>query len=184
MKKIKGIIPEVKMSAINVEGVMNLKPYKILSVNTNSLFDGKLGLLDIIRKAFPEKFLIRKDFIMIPRQIKESKEAGADAVLIIRDFLTSNQYDVLIQTCEKEHIIPITETQQIIIHIGKIVLVNSRNLNTGKFYRKQAEEVCREYKAWNKNVIYASGEDSDRVIKEGIADAVLIGTKFMQGKLK
>ena len=121
---------------------------------------------------------------MIPRQIKESKEAGADAVLIIRDFLTSEQYDVLIQACEKEQIIPITETHQIDYPIGEPILVNSRNLNTGRFSKKQAEKICKMYKKSGKNVIYASGESSDRIIKQKIADAVLIGTAFMQGKLK
>lgn len=190
MKKFKGIIPEVKMSEIGGSNyhIGKLEPYNVISVNTNSLFKGNLDMLKRLRAKFPKKFIIRKDFITISKQIKESKEAGADAVLLLRDFLTSWQYDILLSTCTEENIMPITEVHSR-YHppnpkiIGPI-LVNSRNLNNGRFYRKQATEICKAFKEGGKNVIYASGENSDRVIKKGIADAVLIGTAFMKGKLK
>ncbi len=166
------------------EIIRKLKPYSIVSVNTSSLFNGDLTLLKKIRKKYPEKFLIRKDFIMIPRQIKESKDAGADAVLLIRDFLTKEQYGKLIDTCEKENVISITEITSAILVDSKVVIVNSRNLNTGDIYPGNAEKVCKDIRKLYKNIIYASGENSDRVIKEGIADAVLIGTAFVKDKLK
>ena len=46
---------------------------------------------------------------MIPRQVKESKEAGADAVLIILDMLNICQYNILIKACRKYKILPIIE---------------------------------------------------------------------------
>ena len=198
--RFKGIIPEVKMSeamsitlygesvmdehAIQLHYIKKLKSYPVVSVNTSPLFKGSLGLLEYVRMRYPKKFLIRKDFIMIPRQIKESKEAGADAVLIIRNLLPRDQYHLLIKTCALFKIIPITEINELYTDvIGENILVNSRDLNTEEIDRKRAERVVAQYREYQ-NVIYASGENSDRVVKKGIANAVLIGTAFMKGKLE
>ncbi len=169
-----------------LEILQMLKPYDIVSVNTSSLFDGSLYLLKRVRKQYPKKFLIRKDFIMIPKQVKESKESGADAVLIIKTFLNVMQYDKLIDSCKKENIIPITEVNKDLLFRmrGEAILINSRNLNTGNFDIDETEELCKRLRDGEENVIYASGENSDRVIKEGIADAVLIGAAFMRGELE
>jgi indole-3-glycerol phosphate synthase len=183
--QIKGIIPELKMS----EGVARakfylkaMKDYPILSINTSSLFNGNIHLLEMARDMYPKKYLIRKDFIMIPRQIEESKIAGADAVLLIKDFLSLEQYIVLTNACAKLGIDFITEVTGCDMVIGSKVLVNTRDLNTGTFYSERAKNICRFYKKniKNVNVIYASGESSDKVVKKGIADAVLIGTAFMR----
>ena len=64
--KFKGIIPEVKMSEATLsfdEIREKVKPYPIVSINTNSLFGGDIALLMMIRRKYPKKFLIRKDFI-------------------------------------------------------------------------------------------------------------------------
>lgn len=187
--KIKGIIPELKMS----EGKHNvlyhlskMKDYPILSINTSSLFDGELDYLKMARKMYPDKYLIRKDFIMVPLQIKESKEAGADAVLLIRNLLSENQYYTLIGACKIFKIEPITELGGSGIRkpLGKIVLINSRDLNIGEFDKELAKKRCTAYKSAGFNVIYASGENSNKVVEKGIVDAVLIGTSFMKGKMK
>ena len=186
--KLKGIIPELKMSEANKDTTyfQRLKSYKVVSVNTSSLFDGELRMLKLIRRMYPKKFLIRKDFIMIPKQIKESKEAGADAVLLIRNMINTIQYNILMEACKKYKIEPITELGGSGIEkaLGRIVLINSRNLNTGQFNKGLAERRCIVYKSAGYNVIYASGENSDRVVKKGIADAVLIGTAFMRHEVE
>ncbi len=186
--KLKGIIPELKMSEAGFficnYYLEKMEDYSVLSINTSSLFKGELDYLRQARKMYPRKFLIRKDFIMIPRQIKESKEAGADAVLIIRNLLPRDQYHLLIKTCALFKIIPITEINELYTDvIGENILVNSRDLNTEEIDRKRAERVVAQYREYQ-NVIYASGENSDRVVKKGIANAVLIGTAFMKGKLE
>lgn len=208
--KIKGIIPELKMSK-RLPALLPLQkfedmlqPYKIISINTSSLFEGTITNLERAKKVFPKKFIIRKDFIMIPRQIKESKEAGADAVLILYEFLKYGQYKELIKACKKYKIVPIVEISKLghcidpnyehsklhsILSEGHVtILVNSRDLNSdgkiSKIDKGYAEWVCKRLKENGiKNFIYASGEKSDRVVKKGIADAVLIGTTFMNGKL-
>ncbi len=190
--RFKGIIPEVKLSEVDPTAFTvdvlstisdKLKPYPIIAVNTSGLFNGTLGILKYIRDKHPKKFIIRKDFIMIPRQIEESKQAGADAVLIIREMLHENQYNILIEACKKYKITPIVEAG-IRTSGSNIIMFNSRNLNTSTFDKALAERRCKAFKAAHYNVIYASGENSDRVIKAGIADAVLIGTAFMRDELK
>ncbi len=202
--KLKGIIPELKMiEGSNQVGYYldNLRPYPVISINTSGLFCGNLEMLCVARQMFPNKFIIRKDFIMVPKQIKESKEAGADAVLLIYEFLEFEQYKELIKACKKCKIMPIVEInwfgghedtwyeknklRSIQIEGSVTILVNSRDLNTGYINKKYAEYVCKRLEVNGiKDFIYASGEKSDRVVKKGIADAVLIGTAFMQGKLK
>ena len=188
--KFEGIIPELKFSeGSNQLGyfIEMLEPYPIVSVNTSSLFGGDISFIESVREKYPDKFIIRKDFIMVPKQIEESRQMGADAVLIIRDFLTSKQYDELIFACRTKGVIPLTEVHNRYCEdawkIRDPILVNSRNLNTGEFNKNQAIAICKAFKEGGKNVIYASGENSDKVVKEGIADAVLIGTAFMRGEL-
>ena len=84
-------------------------------------------------------------------------------------------------------ITPITEVHnsiQPMMESDSIILVNSRNLNTTEITKEKAENLCLYYKNRNFNVIYASGENSNRVIKKRIVDAVLIGTAFMNEKIK
>ena len=188
--KFKGIIPELKFSEGSNQVdyfIEKFEEYPVVAVNTSSVFNGNISFMAVVRAKYPKKFIIRKDFIMIPKQIEESKEMGADAVLLIADFLTTEQYVKLTAFCKAIDIEYITEIGNVNFGIiGRNVLINSRNLNTGKFHRELAEEHCRFWKERSKsfNVIYASGEKSDRVIKKGIADAVLIGTAFMQEKMK
>lgn len=188
--KFTGIIPEFKNSeTLDKEHYGSLlrrfNCYPIISVNTSILFDGDIEDLRAFRQFFPKKYLIQKDFIMIPKQIKESKEAGANAVLLLKNYLTEEQYEELVYTCHSLKITPLTEVQgKMQPSVDCLVMINSRDLNTGKINKKQAEELCKDYKQAGFNVIYASGENSDRVVKKGIADAVLIGTAFMQNKLK
>lgn len=63
--KLKGTIPEVKMSEgrftkialLNIELLFDqLKPYKIIAVNTSSLFNGGAYLIPFLREVFPKKF--------------------------------------------------------------------------------------------------------------------------------
>jgi len=48
----------------------------------NHYFGGELAYLDVVRRAVPLP-LLRKDFVVDPYQIDESRVAGADAILVI-----------------------------------------------------------------------------------------------------
>lgn len=62
-----------------------------LSVLTDEkYFQGKLEYIHLIRDAVPLPVL-RKDFIIDPYQVYESRAAGADAILLIAECLTTNE---------------------------------------------------------------------------------------------
>lgn len=184
------IIPEIKMSEALKGKTFNyylnkVKPYQVIAINTSSLFNGNIDMLRKARKKYPYKQIMRKDFIMIPRQIDESKKAGADWVLLLSEYLAKDQLNLLKDYCEKKYIGYIIETNSYndSFKWRDRILVNSRNLNTGLINKGKAINVCRGYKN-GQPLTYASGEKSNDISDKGIAFYVLIGTAFMKEKLK
>lgn len=186
------IIPEIKMSEAlsekNFEYYLEkIEPYPIVSVNTSSLFDGNLKILEKVASRYQKKKIIRKDFIEIPRQIEESAISGADYVLLLVEYLKKSQLERMIEECYKEKLSPLLEVNSYKRLPSTInsVLVNSRDLNTGFIDRRKAENVCKRYmKDGIREIIFGSNENSDEIVKRGIANYVLIGTAFMKEVLK
>ena len=188
------IIPEIKMSEA-MEGksfeyyLEKVKPFQFIAVNTSSLFNGNIDMLKKAKEAYQSKSILRKDFITIPRQIDESYEAGASHVLLLAEYLESNQLEKLVDYCSNDFsglILPVLEVNSYrkLPKNTEIVLVNSRNLNTGKIKMEKAIEACKKYREKGFSVVYASGENSDAMVNREIADYVLIGTAFMKESLK
>jgi len=187
--KFKGIIPELKINKGTkcVEHyIKKLEPYPVVSVNTSGLFNGHIGLIYEVRRCYPKKFILRKDFIMTQLQINESIKAGANGVLLIKYFLDAVQLSTLLSYCKKKKIVPFVEIRAIdtsyLKDPGYPIVVNSRSLNSGRPEKELAETICLTLKG-KSNVIYASGEESDRILTEKKADGVIIDTGFMQEKI-
>lgn len=188
------MIPEIKMSEAKEGKSFNyyLKkagnyafPNDIISINTNSLFKGNLDMLKKAVKKYKSKSIFRKDFIMIPRQIDESIKAGANYILLLVEYLSRKQLKKLIEYCNEKKIAPILEVNNYInFKEGHFILVNSRDLNTGKINKKKARKVCKRYKNDGHYTIYASGENSENIVIKKIAEDILIGTAFMKEKFK
>jgi indole-3-glycerol phosphate synthase len=109
---------------------------RMISIVTNEpLFKGQL---DFIRRAKAVSTLpiLRKDFITTPDQVRESKLAGADAILLIVAHLSAQQLTTLnqlalrlgLQTLVEAH--TATELSQAIACHPTLVGINSRNLTT------------------------------------------------------
>lgn len=62
----------------------------ISCLTDEKFFDGRLSYIERVREAVPLPVL-RKDFIIDPWQLWESRAAGADAVLLIAECLTEGQ---------------------------------------------------------------------------------------------
>lgn len=182
------IIPEIKMSeAKNGKSLEyyleRAGKYPIIAINTSSLFKGSIPMLKKAREMYGEKKIIRKDFIMIPRQI--DKFIKIDYALLLAEYLPQTQLERLGDYCHVKGILPLIEVSSYKKFKHKeMILVNSRNLNTGEINREKAIELCKEYKKEGYNVIYGSGENSDMIARQKIADYVLIGTAFMKETLQ
>jgi len=131
----KGVIRE-DFNAIKIARIYEDNSASALSVLTDEkFFQGSLEYLRSIR-AITKLPILRKDFIIDPYQIYESRLAGADAVLLIvaalipkklRDFLiltASLDMDALVEVHNEEEL-------DLAIEAGaKIIGINNRDLNT------------------------------------------------------
>jgi indole-3-glycerol phosphate synthase len=72
-------------------------------------FHGSLADLQAVRSSVSIPVL-RKDFVVHPAQIIESRAAGADAVLLIVASLTDPELRALLETCGDVGLAPLVET--------------------------------------------------------------------------
>lgn len=165
-----------------------------LSVLTDEpWFDGRLAYLDQVRAAVPLPVL-RKDFMIDPWQIYESRAAGADAILLIGEALPTDLLkEMLEMACElgMTSLIEVHEDEtlaRIQDEIGfpnrwrSLLGINNRNL---KIQRTDLSTTARlAGRVADGTVIVAESgiqtrEDVQRLIQAG-AHALLIGETFMR----
>lgn len=156
-------------------------------------FHGGVEYLKKIRKITPLP-IIRKDFIIEEYQIYEAKVIGADAILLIAAILDDETFirlyelayslglDVLCEAHNQE------ELQRLLAMDVKIVGINNRNLKTFQVSLDTTKELTSQFadKFQNGKVIVSeSGVSQDKdvvVLKQSKADALLIGTAFMESE--
>ncbi len=152
-------------------------------------FQGNEAFLKEIKPAVSLPCL-RKDFIVDPRQIRESYEMGADVILLIVASLTQEQLtdwhalarsyglSVLVEVHNEE------ELEQAIQAGAEIIGVNNRNLKT---FEVSLENSLRLIKLMPKEAIkvsesgIASSSDCDILEAAGF-DAVLVGETLMRAE--
>jgi indole-3-glycerol phosphate synthase len=165
-----------------------------LSVHTDSHFSGRIEDIMAVR-AVTDLPILRKDFIIDPYQIYESRKAGADAILLIAHLLTDTQLheflviahelgmDCLVEVHTLEELQRVQQTP------ATLVGVNNRNLQTFK------TDVQNTFDLWpycdkSRLVISESGVSSGAeaeklqalgvrgiLVGEGLVKAVDIGAK-------
>jgi indole-3-glycerol phosphate synthase len=110
-------------------------------------FSGSLGDLEAVRAAVSLPVL-RKDFIVDPRQVAESRAVGADAVLLIVASLEEADLAYLLGECDRVGIEALVEAHNeaeaaIAVRAGaKIIGVNNRDLRTFQTDLAVAERVA------------------------------------------
>ncbi len=152
-------------------------------------FNGGVDYLRQIRDM-TQLPIIRKDFIIDEYQVYEAKVIGADAILLIAAILDDGQFkklydlayslglDVLCEVHNEE------EMQRMIKLNVKIIGINNRNLKT---FEVSLETTRRLAAMAPKGTVLVSesgvlnGGDI-RVLKLSGADALLIGTAFMEAE--
>lgn len=157
-----------------------------LSVLTDvQFFGGSNQNLARCRSAVPLPAL-RKDFMIAPEQIAESRVLGADAVLLIVAILTDDEIrkmqdlawelgmDALVEVHDG------AELERAVKCGAKMIGVNNRDLRTFVTHLETSETLLPQLGSEVLKVAESameSAEDVDRMRDAG-ADAVLIGTAF------
>jgi indole-3-glycerol phosphate synthase len=160
-----------------------------VSVLTEALhFQGSLEHLKNIRKALPDKLpLLRKDFIVDPYQIYESRAYGADSLLLIVAILKPEKLHELLEISHELNMSCLVEVHneaevEIALKSGaKIIGINNRDLNTFGVDLATTERL-RPLIPADRIIVSESGikqrSDIEKLRQLGI-DAVLIGESLM-----
>lgn len=159
-----------------------------LSVLTEEkYFQGKPEYLSAIRKAVDIPIL-RKDFIIDNRQIRESYDLGADAILLIVAILTDEQLSVMLQLSADFQLTVLVE-----IHTEKelsralgyncpLIGINNRNLTTFETDIQHSIDLRRLIPQSTTCVSESGIKDAqhcDLLQKNGF-DAILVGETLMR----
>lgn len=160
-----------------------------LSVLTDeTYFQGNRSFLTEIKRHVNLPVL-RKDFIVDPRQIEESRRIGADAILLIVAALEINQLQEFYQLASEKGLDCLVEVHSegelkslLQVFTPKIIGVNNRDLTVFKTSLDQSEKLAdlipKEVLFISESGI-SSNEDIKRVKSFG-ADGVLVGEALMR----
>lgn len=159
-----------------------------LSVLTEEdYFQGSLAILQEVRNSV-EIPILRKDFILEPYQIYESRYFGADAVLLIADLLTKDeiaQLSGMATSLGMASLIEVHEEKELKKILGlklPLIGINNRSLHTLEVDFKTTEKLFPLVPK-DKVVVVESGIKSRQdvmFLKILGVNAVLIGTVFME----
>ncbi len=161
------------------------------SVLTNEeFFGGSLEFLRRARTVAGDMPLLRKEFIIDPRQIYEARVAGADAVLLIAACLTVEECRELAEVAHSISLEVLLEihSQEELSHLNEFVDmlgVNNRNLGTFHTDIQNSFRLADKMRAEGRDIVLVSesGIDSSDTIKELQAagfGGFLIGETFMK----
>lgn len=161
-----------------------------LSVLTNERhFQGRLEYLAIIRR-YVQLPILRKDFIIHPYQVTESRVAGADAVLLIAAVLDDGTLEECLATarsldlCALVEVHTAGELKRALALGATLVGINNRDLKTFKVDMATTFNLIKDIPK-KVTVVSESGiqtrEDLIKLREAGV-DAVLIGEAFMKAK--
>ena len=194
------IIAEIKKASPS-KGLIrqNFEPKKIaedyeangassLSILTDEpFFQGKLEYLDMVRNSCSLPIL-RKDFMIDPYQIYETKASGGDCILLIVAALDLEQLKDFSQLAEElnlDVLIEVHTEEELNVALSidpKLVGINNRDLTTFEVNKNLAIELAKNI---SKDVIVvsesgiSSREDILSSKKQGI-HTFLIGESFMR----
>ncbi|MFQ5657783.1 MAG: indole-3-glycerol phosphate synthase TrpC [Candidatus Methylomirabilales bacterium] len=159
-----------------------------LSVLTDEpFFHGSLQ--DLARaKASVSLPLLRKDFILDPYQVYETRAWGADAILFIAAVLDAESLQDLLALCSEVGLHPLTEVhtredlEKVVATKAPIVGINNRDLNTFRVSLETTFALLPEIPA-DRVVVSESGiSDYKEVTRLEVAgvDAILIGEGLLR----
>ncbi len=167
----------------------NIAVDAISCLTEEDYFNGGTEYLKSIRQM-SQLPIIRKDFIIEEYQVYEAKVIGADAILLIVAILDDDTFrklydlayslglDVLCEVHDEE------EMKRMIALGVKIIGINNRNLKTFEVSLDTTRRLCTMAPEGTV-LVSESGVSTDEdieVLKTSGADALLIGTAFMESE--
>lgn len=196
------IIAEIKLSspsagpiypgALDVPAIANSylsNGAAALSILTEPLyFNGSIDYIRQVREAYPDAYILQKDFILSTAQIDQGLMYGANAILLIAGFLTPDTLRKLYEytlSCGLTPLIEIHNLEELEMTLKlnpKLLGINHRNLDTLAIdldiSRTLIQSIPQEV-----TVIAESGietkQDLATMIKRGFSGC-LIGSHLMQ----
>jgi indole-3-glycerol phosphate synthase len=197
------VIPDIKLFSPKEGNLMrgrNPVDYALLMENAGAPvisvvteyehFGGSLKLLEKISEVVTVPIL-RKDFITTKGQIKDSKSAGADAVLLIVSMLEIKSLKEIIEFTLMNDLEPVVEVHNEnelkMIEEFNLSIIGINNRNILKYETDDGNisttELLGKYKKNNVFLLSESSimnkDDVKRAISAG-ADGVLVGTSILQ----
>jgi indole-3-glycerol phosphate synthase len=159
-----------------------------ISVLTESRHFG--GSLDDLRaaRASTSLPLLRKDFLVQPRQVAEAKVAGADAVLLITAALSDDDLTTMLQAAKELELSVLVEAHtdsdldRALAAGAQIVGVNARDLETLEVDEDRALELLSRIPG-DRTAVFESGISSREQVRRAEAAgaaAVLVGEALMR----
>jgi len=185
----KGVIRE-NFDAVEIAQTYAANGATCLSVLTDTkYFQGKLEYLHQIREAVPTPIL-RKDFIVDPWQIPQSRAAGADAILLIVAALCPQDLRGLIKTAAEYDLTALVEVhdaeemQEALDAGADLIGINNRNLHTFRTNLSVTLDLLATLPPDpNRLIVSESGictrEDVETLEAAGV-NAILVGESLMR----
>ena len=193
--EVKKASPSAGIICSNFDPVRIAREYEAagascLSVLTDEkFFQGSLVYLKEIRAAVSLP-LLRKDFIIDERQILESIDWGADAILLIVSILSEAQLKLFIELASCAGLAALVEVhdeselERAVTANAQIIGVNNRDLKTFQVDLATTERLAGKLRGKDKIVIAESGiqtrADVERLMRCG-AGSILVGEALLKG---
>ena len=185
----KGVIRE-DFDAVEIAKIYAENGASCLSVLTDEkYFQGKLEYLSQIRQAVSVP-LLRKDFMIDPWQLAESRVNGADAILLIVAALKTSDLKLLLELAKELQLSALVEVHDAeemkeAFAVGAdLIGINNRDLHTFRVTLDTTLDLVKELPHDpNRVIVSESGiftrKDVDKLIGGGV-DAILVGESLMR----
>jgi indole-3-glycerol phosphate synthase len=163
---------------------------RAISLITDRLFfGGDLHYLPLLKEALSLPIL-RKDFILDEVQLWESREFGADAVLLIARILDQEKLAVLLDLCLQLGMAALVEVhdrsdlEKAMACGAEIIGINNRDLDTFKVNLQTTLDLCPHIPQGVVRVSESGIRDKEdiRLLRKAGVQAVLVGTTLMKSE--
>lgn len=182
----KGVIrQEFNLSEI-VNAYKEAEVQAISVLTEEDYFQGNLNYINEV-KALIEVPILRKDFILEPYQVYESRYFGADAILLIADLLTKDGLSNLMELSSAlglDYLVEVhteKELKKVLSLRPKLIGINNRNLHTLEVDFKTTEKLYTLVPKGQVVVVESGIKNYQDVLFLKIlgVNAILIGEAFM-----